>query len=460
MVDAQIIAPYLPFFWAAGALVAWALAWWSLLLPRLAILLLVVSLVIGQAVRLPLPGQGGGLLLTDLAAVLVLAAAAVRYRKLPADRRQAIFKLALLFSPFIIWSLFSLVINVAEAPAGQAAVAFLYWVRLSVCLLSLPALLVLVNQEAERRLLIKGLFMAGWILVGFGFLQIVAAPNLAAVPAWVRLPANYFQAAGWDPHQGRLVSTWLDPNFFGGFLVIMLPIVLALSASRSKVVFLMVVVSALAFTQSRSSIVSLLAAAVIFGPLAIQKYISAGINNRARVVKTRAFGGLIICWLLAAGLILGDRLGGLWNIDDTVTLRWESLKLAWTELAQKHYLLGVGYNNYQYAAADAGLINSFATHSRAGADNSWLTLWVTTGIVGVSLFLTPWLKMFFGLIRDYSVRGNAILIAGPCGILALFIHSQFVNSFLYSHLLLTLIIVTSLSLSEGLVNQRQLHAAR
>ncbi|MBI4022219.1 MAG: hypothetical protein HY372_02585, partial [Candidatus Andersenbacteria bacterium] len=59
---------------------------WFIRLPALALSGLLASLLAGQLIRLPLPGQGGGLLFSDIAVVLVLLAALARVlinKKLP-----------------------------------------------------------------------------------------------------------------------------------------------------------------------------------------------------------------------------------------------------------------------------------------------------------------------------------------------------------------------------------------
>ena len=62
---------YLPILGATGALITM----WCIAVPRIAISILMASLVAGQLIRFPIPGQGGGILLSDIAVVLVLIAA-------------------------------------------------------------------------------------------------------------------------------------------------------------------------------------------------------------------------------------------------------------------------------------------------------------------------------------------------------------------------------------------------
>ena len=79
MVSSAYLAPYLPLLLTAGGLAALSVSYWAILFPRIAISLLAVSLTLGQLVRLPLPGQGGGLLVSDVAVILTLGAALIQF---------------------------------------------------------------------------------------------------------------------------------------------------------------------------------------------------------------------------------------------------------------------------------------------------------------------------------------------------------------------------------------------
>ena len=131
------------------------------MLTKALVIALVGSLVIGQSIRFPLPGQGGGVLLSDLVVVTVLIgalASVVREKsEVLGGRQQATSanttavllaaRYLLLFTPFIIWSLFTLVINYWRYDGPQLVVAGAYWIRLTAHLLLLPALLLLVQRK-------------------------------------------------------------------------------------------------------------------------------------------------------------------------------------------------------------------------------------------------------------------------------------------------------------------------
>lgn len=413
---------------------------------KLPLLLLFGSLIVGQAVRFPLPGQGGGLLASDLATMFVLLTAYLYWIRRP----QRLSQLFLIIGMFIIWSLFTLVIHISDLGRSNFLIAALYWVRLSASLLLLPALRMLFQSPSVRTAGQHMLSATIALLALVGIAQVLVFPNLGDLSRL--LPAG--AQAKWDPHQGRLVATWLDPNFIGGFFASVLPWILARDQklglkmpARSIVsVFLVLAVgAALLLTQSRSSFIALAAGIAVTAPL----WLLAGRARPPRVQAATAVVGfsLVLALVVFPLLLFPQRLLGLLTVDDTAALRLESLQQAFT-IAQAHPVLGVGYNAYQFAAHRAGFISDFTVHSRAGADNSLLTLAATVGIPGLLLFLLPWTVCTWQLAR-HAVRGHLASAAATSSLAILFIHSQFLNSLLYSHLLITLIMIVTLAMTNS-----------
>ncbi len=184
--------------------------------------------------------------------------------------------------------------------------------------------------------------------------------------------------------------------------------------------------------QPHHSFVALLIGCVVVSPLWWFGYRQRSIQA---VVRLLVYGGLVIGIAVLGIGILKQRAAGLVTYDPTVQLRIHSLQEAW-HLAQEQSLAGVGYNAYQFAAQQAGLITEFSIHSRAGADTSLLTLWVTTGIAGVVLFALPWAAMVSWLALNWVRTRDAPSLALLLSVVVWWIHSLFVNSLLYAHLLI------------------------
>ncbi len=193
------------------------------MIVRSSLYFLALSLIVGQTIRLPVFGQSGGLLISDIAVIAVLILAIIRYC-VSGNRNRHTSYYVLLTTPFILWSLVALILQAGQLTPLELVVAGSYWIRTGSYLLLLPALLCMVYDQASFQALRRSFIVTTLCLVGLGAAQLLLWPRLAALPALL----VFTTSGGWDPHEGRLVSTWLDPNFIGAFLSIALVSVLAL----------------------------------------------------------------------------------------------------------------------------------------------------------------------------------------------------------------------------------------
>lgn len=407
------------------------------------LLLLLGSVAVGQLWRLPLFGQGGGLLLSDLAVVFVLLVACLYgffklIHKKPFPRH--FFRLLLIITPFVLWALFGLVIASHNLARSEIFISFAYYVRLVVLLYLLPALILLLEHSAIRSWTQK-VFLATILFVSLlGLLQLAFMPSISSLTKF-----------GWDPHEGRLVSSWLDPNLVGGFFLLVLPFV-ALEAYKKKsllsVLLLMLVSISLLLTKSRSSFLALAVGIALTLPFLVI-FIQTG---KRKIQRTTILISLL-CLLGAGGLLgafsLGDRFIGFFKGDATTALRVRSLTAVWNNLALPNSWLGIGYNTYQFSAQKEGFIQGFSIHSRAGSDNSLLNIWVTTGIFGLILFSLPWLYVGYASLYAWHNQRNLSALAVLLGLLFIVIHSQAVNSLLYGHIVITLDLMCALGLCRS-----------
>lgn len=455
MLFSEILPLSLPLYLTAGGLSLLILPW-LIRLPRLAVAALLCSLILGQTVRLTLPNQGGGLLLSDIAVVVVLLSVAVRLIW-PAGHwklvgRQAVV-VGYLFIPFILWSLYTLIIKSPQLGAANTVLSLFYWLRLTTQLLLLPALLFLLRDQQIKKTIYYGLLISLVALLVLGLAQLLWLPNLAQLVPF-----------GWDPHQHRLVSTWLDPNFFGAFLAVTLPLALFMATKlnyagqrtifKTLVMFIpLLSLIALFFTQSRSSLLALAITALITSPFIIVSLMRQTASTHLIIVAL-SLTAITLLLVSVGTFFLKERLSGLLTLDATARLRLVSLQQAWT-LARQNTWLGVGYNAYQFAALDAGSISNFNIHSRAGTDNSLLTLWITVGLPGLVLFFTPFAFIAHILLRRWLLFYNYLALVSLISAAVLLFHAQLVNSLLYSHLLITLIIIIALALTPSATKKRQ-----
>ncbi|MGA1047546.1 MAG: hypothetical protein ACO3UU_06025, partial [Minisyncoccia bacterium] len=163
---------------------------------------LIASVVTGQITRI---GDLG--VLTDILIPLYLVFWFFTRDK---KRRLPFSSSILLVLIWLIYLLGNLFININFLPAvGGEVGSILYWVRLAAYMSLLFPLIDYRSQDPERvdNQLWYMVFISAIILSILGFIQLILFPDFSFM-------AQY----GWDPHQGRLLSTWYDPNFLGGFL--------------------------------------------------------------------------------------------------------------------------------------------------------------------------------------------------------------------------------------------------
>lgn len=198
---------------------------------------------------------------------------------------------------------------------------------------------------------------------------------------------------GWDPHYQRLFSTLLDPNF-AGILFVLTSILLV---GTSNILWLLLPIGALLLTFSRSSLIAFFVGFFVWGFL---------------VGKKQLILGLLTFFLIV--IILLPKNGEGHNLLRTVSsyARVGSAVQS-IELIKEKPLLGHGF-------------------VRMGIDTSLLSVAASTGVIGLAAYVWIIVCLFqMGLeglkrpkTRDFSTRYLAMLVA-------LMVHSLFVNSLLY-----------------------------
>lgn len=429
----RIIAEHLPIGTTVGTLIV-ASVIGAVLWPWAAVSGVYASLVFGQLIRLPVLGQGGGLLLSDIAVGIYLACVfvALLRGRIAITRKSSIALCAIV--PFIIWTSALLMAYGGVYEKKEVIIMALYWVRLVSILLLLPATVAIASEKKHRTFLRNSMVWTYGLLLISGYLQILIVPRLEGV------------FGGWDPHQYRMVGTWFDPNFFGLFLAMLFPVFLhwtrGLGAVPVKIFYGAIAGLGILLTQSRSTYLSIGVGAVVCGLLWI---FSATMSRKIKSLLIVFVSGLCVV-LIVMGMSLQDRALGILTHDPTISLRTQAYEATWHRLVEHNLFLGVGYNAYQFVAQDAGLISDFSIHSRAGSDSSFITLLVTTGIVGLTLFIIPiGATVAYQLILWICYRKlEALLFIWTT--VVLLVQSQITNSLLYPHILIPYLLLSALLL--------------
>lgn len=266
-----------------------------------------------------------------------------------------------------------------------------------------------LKENLTRVFLLSGISFA--IL---GLLQFFFFPNL-----------SFLNLSGWDPHYFRTVSTFLDPNFAGAFLVLTIMLIFQNFANYKKwnIIFFLIIFLALLTTFSRSSYLMLLVSGLTFSLL--------------KKSKTFAFATILLFVLLLIGFqVYTNLVAEPRNIDRTqsASFRLNTWQQGLT-LFQSHPFLGVGFNSYRYALKNYNLGDEqfLQSHGSSSNDSSLLFVASTTGILGLLVYL------YFLWVLFKPSNGNFILTAGVAGLL---IHSLFANSLFYPPILAWLLFIS------------------
>ncbi|MCL4383882.1 O-antigen ligase family protein [Patescibacteria group bacterium] len=229
--------------------------------------------------------------------------------------------------------------------------------------------------------------------VVFGLLQYVIWPNF-----------TYFSTLDWDPHLNRIVGTFFDPTFTAlVFLLLLITLYF-----QKNYLLLIPTYLALALTYSRASWLSLAVAAA---------FTSFNIKKKSLFIGTLILLGITIT-LLPKPYGEGTRLGR----TSTILAKVENYRIA-LETIKTAPIFGYGYNRLSLIRTDQPTYS----HSISGFDNSLLTIWATTGIIGLFFFISAWILHLKTHSWQYRVFFWAVLV-----------HSFFANSLLYAPILFLL----------------------
>ncbi len=232
----------------------------------------------------------------------------------------------------------------------------------------------------EHKKLKNPLIFSAALFIGFGLLQYIVMPDM-----------RFLKNLGFDDHYYRLVGSLLDPNFTGLVLSVLALLVLALGRGKSRLLAL-VPLTALVLTFSRASF-SAFSASLLY--LIITK----------RQLKLLVLFVFLILVLYLVPKPFGEGVNLLRTFS--ITSRVENQAAA-LKIFLAHPIIGVGFNTLS-----------------TGVDNSFLFVLATTGLLGFSAFVY-FLKNVWVISRSNAARA---------GLIAIFVHSLFNNSFFYTWVL-------------------------
>ncbi len=375
--------------------------------------ILTFSLLAGQLIKIPLSNQGG-ITILDIVIIFLCLFGLIRL-KFHLKKPTFFITAGLIFT---LVALISLMLTPLHLKISEYFISLFYSVRFcSYILLSWIIFSGGLNKIKEQ--INKILTFSGIGLAILGLLQLIFLTNI-----------DFLTSLGWDPHYFRTVSTFLDPNFLGGFFTLTLILIIQNDKRNLNILFFLIVYFGLLTTFSRGAYLSYGASFIILSIL----------NKSAKLLFLTAF--------LCLGLFLGFNIyqhtvATPRNIDriQSAEFRLNTWQQGLT-LFQIAPILGVGFNSYRYGLREHHLAGEgfLKTHGSSTNDSSLLFVASTTGIIGLmsyALFLSTMLKSAWINYLQKNSWG-VILISGIAGT---FIQSFFANTLFYPFILIWIILV-------------------
>jgi len=388
-----------------------------------------VSLVIfpfGQFLRIELPNFPEIKLqpLDFLCFIFVFISLA---KKLVLKEKFKLPELAKIMAVFLGIALFSFLINVFTVPAFSLVSSFLYFLRLFEYFLFFWSVADFLKESylpVSTYLIFAGLAVA-----------VLALGQYFLVP-----DTRFIYNLGWDEHYFRAIGSFLDPAFTA--LLINLSFIIWLSRSFDRKVkniywwslgLIFLVSIGLSFSRLNYGVL-LLSAILIFI-----------IRKKTKLIT------LIVILFISMIFFLPKPAGEGVNLlrTNSVFAKLENYQLAWKIIAD-HPVFGVGFNNYRITQRKYGFLseeNWQSTNAGAGADNSFLFTWATTGIFG---FLT--LLFLLARIMQKSILlavKNEMALILFTSTIAIAVSSFFVNAFFYPWVLFWLMLLLAKFTAEN-----------
>ena len=378
-----------------------------------------VSIIPGQIIRLALLGASGVVTVTDifvLATDLTFIIYALWIKKSFRIENKIFFPVLL----FILAASASTILAAGTFKLSEIIISILFLIRFIFYFFLSVVIFNVVTYEKVNSWF-KIILFIGTLFIIIGFFQFVLLPDL-----------SFLSIYGWDPHQQRIVGTFLDPNYSGMIFVVIFVIATSIflyQKKKNKIFGFYPLVTAISFialilTFSRSSYLAFLTAIATIGILKSPKL----------------FIAILLLFVMAFSLNsqVKARIVGAFTLDETSKARLESWQKGLT-IFKDNMLFGVGFNTYRYAQERYGFFSldePQGGHSGAGSDSSIILVAATTGIIGLFFYLF----FLFRILRIFMKKStqDPLHLASLSIFLALLVHSQFVNSLFFPQIMLIL----------------------
>ncbi len=396
----------------------------------------------------------------------------IRYFSMP-DRRKRLSRHLKDALPFIWFGVFMALSAVfgffhLKMTLRQAMVSLLYLFRWWLFLIVFFSVLSLAEDKTRRFRLILYFGLACIVWMGLGIFQYARFPAmaqfseqlnllLAAVNRIAGRPVlKIFSFAILDHHEGRLFGSFMDPNFTGMYVNLLIAVALGAVIAvdyKYKIIpllFLPFLFFVLMKTTSRGAMLTF-----IFTGLAFLALLNIFV---IKTLKTRL--------VIVAGCLVAFFIGGaaIWNTSmmqrirdtfkelSTTNVEIGTIKIPLNIAAYDRFIswekgfqmmndnpfIGVGYNNIPFAWHRYG--ERLAGHTMFGIDSSWLLIAACTGILGLFLFFSAHIYLLRLCWRNIRFHQTPVFIKSiSYGFFLVFvvflINANFINGLFYPHIM-------------------------
>ena len=324
------------------------------------------TLTFNLANRLPLK-------IADMAAVAFIAFAVTKYRTI------RINKVELQLIGWLIIGTVSACLN--SLLYGYGVTNTIYGILYTIRILFYIVLSNLMNRcFYENYVSTKRVFqiiLCMYLAVCFiGFWQLIFFP-IAREFYRIFLQLGVYYGNGGDPHVGRLLSTYFDPNYLASCLLIPLAITLWCWRQYGKkiyFIFATIVVATIVLTVSRSGMVGI--CFYLLCMFAQRKMKKGNFKKNILLIAIAIF--LLVALFLSNARII-ERILNSAN-DGSTYARFDSWNRG-IEIIKKNLFLGIGFNMIG-AYTSVVLHEPVMLSTGYGNDSSILVILITTGLIG------------------------------------------------------------------------------
>ncbi|MDO8610669.1 MAG: O-antigen ligase family protein [bacterium] len=340
-------------------------------------MLLIITFILfslGQLGRISFFNQEINIYVYELFIFLQLSIFVYKYKLKPLVLNKS--KTSLIYPVFFIWMIFTYVISIFHYSFHENLVALLYLSRLFFYFIwGVFSLYDLKKYKRNlRNMLIGNRIMISLIII-FSLIQFFFYNDLANL-----------RYLGWDVHLNRLFSVFLDTSISGSVIGLLFYFVLLsgkqfIVNTKIRYMLLGILMFTGILTFSRNFYIAFI--------LSILIYYIFHRNIKIAIISIIVFVFLLILAPKQFGMGVG-----LTRIF-TIQSRLSEYNKAF-EITKKNPVFGVGYNRIRYIKENVPafeLRNSIPVHSAANFTSSFLTILVSTGIVGLFLFILSLVKI-------------------------------------------------------------------